>query len=195
MNDKKYNLKDVVTYNGIYSGYSFREKINNQADGKYRVVQLKDVNQHDTSIHKDCFQVNLADVKPKHFLHSGDILFVAKGSNNFAVTFYPIDDKPTIASSAFYVIEVNREIAVPEYVTWYINQTDVQTYLKSNLIGTYAQNINKPTVEEIPIVLPNLKTQSRIAEIAFLNQKEQHKLEEIKALRNKLIQEILLKTI
>ena len=128
-------------------------------------------------------------------LQDGDILFISKGANNFAVTFNKTDSIPTIASSALFVITVDPKVANPRYVAWYINQAPVQSYFKQNEMGTYITSINKKTVEEIPLKLPPIQVQEKLAALAVLATKEQILHNQIKELRGSLIQTLLLKSI
>lgn len=195
MHSQKIKLKTLIKDSGLFSGYSFRGKVLHDSEGTHRVIQLKDFQDNYSSIGQNCVLVDGGKIKPKYLLEDGDILFISKGSNNFSVVYEKKDNVPTISSSSTFVIRLNKNVALPEYVSWYMNQNIVQSYLKQNLMGTYIQNINRPTVEEIPIALPNLETQKRIAKLSDLHNKEQKMLSEIKELRSVLIQQQLLNSI
>ena len=156
MQSKIINLKSILSYRGLSSGYSFRGKIKHIHNGGVRVIQLKD------------FEDN------------------SKGTNNFALVFKEIDNIPTIASSAIFVIKVDRNKANPDFVAWYINQSKVQNYFKTNEAGTYSTSINKTTLEETPIVLPELEVQNNIAKIANLHNQELALSNKLIELKNKL---------
>jgi len=196
MQSKVIKLASILKYQGLFSGYSFRGKINHNKNGNTRVVQLKDFQDNYSVIGDNCILIDGAKIKEKYHLEDGDILFISKGANNFSVVFNNNKDEiPTIASSSLFVIRVDRKFAIPKYISWYINQKKVQNHLKLNLMGTYVPNINKPTVEKIPIELPSLEVQQKIATIADLNNKEQKLYHQIIKLRNHLTQQQLLKTI
>ncbi len=183
MQSKTVNLKDILSHQGLYSGYSFRGKIKNVHNGGVRVIQLKDFETNYSSIGEDCYLIESDKKKSKYYLELGDILFIAKGTNNFALLFNGIDDVPTIASSALFVLKINKNLANPYFVAWYINQSKVQNYFKTNESGTYTMSINKTTLEEAPIELPSLEIQTKIATIANLHNKElviSHKLIDLK---------------
>lgn len=191
MRSKKEKLIRVLKYLGLTSGYSFRSKIINDSNGTVRVIQLKDFTDNYTNIGNSCYFVDGSKIKDKYFLNEGDILFIAKGTNNFAVTFNPKDKITTIASSALFVIRVDETIANPYYVAWYINQPIVQNYLKQNEMGTYIPSINKPTIEGIPLILPSLKVQKKIAVMAELQNREQELIIRIKNMRKRVITQLL----
>ncbi|QYA25602.1 hypothetical protein G3I01_08785 [Gramella sp. MT6] len=187
MQHKVVNLKSILKYQGLSSGYSFRGKIKNTIGGNVRVIQLKDFEGNYTFLGNECYLVDGNKIKSKYYLETDDILFTAKGTNNFALVFKEIDNIPTIASSALFVLKTNKNIAYPQYIAWYINQTKVQNYFKTNEAGSYNTSINKTTLEETPIALPPLELQIKIANIANLNNKELALSNKIIDLKNKLI--------
>jgi len=194
MKSKIVQLKSIL-YEGISSGFSFRGKIHQSSNGEIRVIQLKDFIDDYTAIGNECYLISADKIKRKYYLGKNDILFVAKGTNNYALVFKPIDDVPTIASSALFVIKVNQKVADPQYVAWYINQTPVQNYFKTNETGTYVTSINKTTVENIPIKLPSLSLQKQIARLAQLHKQEKQLTTKITNLKESLITNQLLNTL
>jgi len=195
MQSKTVNLKTILSYQGLSSGYSFRGKIKHDHNGGVRVIQLKDFEDNYTYIGKDCYLVNRDMIKSKYYLKSGDILFIGKGANNFALVFKSKDNIPTIASSALFVIKVDTNLANPEFVAWYINQSKTQNYFQTNEAGTYNTSINKTTLEETPIALPTLEIQNKIAEIANLHNQELALTSKLIELKNKLTTTQLLNTL
>jgi len=195
MQSKIVALKSILTYKGLSSGYSFRGKIKHVHNGGVRVIQLKDFENDYTTIGNDCYLVDSETIKNKYYLETGNILFTSKGTNNFAIVFEDIDDTPTIASSALFVLKVDESLANPYFVAWYMNQSKVQNYFQTNEAGTYNTSINKTTLEETPIALPSLETQAKIANIAKLNNQELTLSNEIMQLRNKLTTTQLLNAI
>jgi len=169
MQIKNTTLKSILQGEGISSGYSFRGKIENDPNGVLKVIQLKDLINEYTTIGEECYKVSTEGIKEKYILKNGDILFISKGQNNNAVTFSTDNSQGLhIASSALFVIEVNRNKANPNYVSWYINQPPVQNYIKQNLTGTYTPTVNRKVVENIPIQLPSLEEQAKMAALGVL---------------------------
>ena len=169
MRIKNTTLKTILQGEGISSGYSFRGKIEDDPNGVLKVIQLKDLINEYTVIGDECYKVSAEGIKEKYILKDGDILFISKGQNNNAVAFSSHNTQGTfIASSALFVIEVNRTEANPNYIAWYINQLPVQNYIKQNLTGTYTPTVNRKVVENIPIQLPALEEQTKIAALGNL---------------------------
>lgn len=179
-------LKSILSYKGLSSGYSFRGKIKHVHNGGVRVIQLKDFENDYTTIGDDCYLVDSDKIKGKYFLETGDVLFIAKGTNNLSLVYERTDDIPTIASSALFVLKIDKKQADPYFVAWYLNQSEVQNYFKSNEAGTYTKSISKPILEEAPIALPSLETQNQIAQVASLHHKELALNHKIISLKNKL---------
>ncbi len=192
MRNTKVKLKSLVPYGGIFSGYSFRGKITPTQGGELRVIQLKDIDKDYTEIGSECIFVNKNQVKDKYYLKDGDILFSSKGANNYALPFYTCDNYPSVASSAFFIIRLDEKKANPNYVSWYINQKKVQQYLESQATGTYTTSINRETIENIPILLPAIPQQEKIANIATLATKEQNLYNQLIEKKNQLIRTQLL---
>lgn len=195
MKIKKTLLKRIVISNGIASGYSFRGKIKGSLNGDLRVVQLKDMENDYSNIGNDCTYIDGSDIKEKYCLEVGDILFISKGANNFATVYDLKDGVATVASSVFYVIKVDTSKANPYYVAWYINKSRVQQYFTTHASGTYSLSINKEVVEDIPLLLPSLEVQGKIARVAELAKKEQYIYNALREKRNQLLEVQLLKSI
>lgn len=194
MKNELVQLQSILVYRGLSSGYSFRGKIKNIHNGGVRVIQMKDFENEYSTIGDECVFVDSQSIKTKYYLEDGDILFIAKGSNNYAVVYNKMD-VPTIASSALFILKVDRDKATPEFVAWYINQQDVQNYFKSNEAGTYATSINRKTLEEVPVKLPSLELQSKIATVASLHLREQLLNRKVSELRDTLITNQLINSI
>lgn len=195
MSTRTYRLKDITTSSGLFSGFTFRGKVLNQPRGEIRVVQLKNLNADYTGINDDCIFVDGNNIKQKFILEDGDILFASKGANNYAVVYHKEDNVPTIASSSLFVIQVNTNIANPDYVAWYINQTPVQKHFEQSQEGTYTVSINRKALEESPIKLPPLQEQNTIAKLVKLSQKEQHIYARLAILKQNLTQHQILQTL
>lgn len=195
MRSEKTLLKRIIIPNGIASGYSFRGKIKGSLSGGLRVVQLKDMENDYSDIGGDCIFIDGSGIKEKYYLEVGDILFISKGANNFAIVYDLKDGVATVASSVFYVIKVDTAKANPYYVAWYINKKKVQQYFTTHASGTYSLSINKEVVEEIPLQLPPMKVQGTIARAAKLAQKEQYIYNALREKRNQLLEAQLLKSL
>jgi hypothetical protein len=175
----------------IFSGFSFRTKVQDDQEGDLLVVQMKDLNENYSGIGSHLTKVKSEGISNKMYLQKGDVLFIGKGANNHALEFN-MDYPKVIAASAFFVIRPDQDRLRSGYLTWYINQPPVQQYLKENMAGTYIPNINKVTVENIMMVLPPLDVQRKIEAIDKLKIRERSIMNDIMRLRDKVVSNSLL---
>jgi len=188
-------LNNVIAIEGLFSGYSFREKIEPNPIGAVGVLQMKDIlADYSNFDYQSLDKVSDFQFKDKFFLNKGDIVFVSKGVNNYAIVIDLINF-PIIASATFFIIRVDEKKIIPEYLAWYMNQKEAQNYFSEKKAGTYVPNLNKQDIMDLPLKVPPLKKQNAIAKTAMLLNKEIAILEKLKANRKELIQTQLLNLI
>ena len=174
----------------VFSGYSFRSKVENKEDGNLHVIQMKDIENNYSTIGRNLIKIAKDKIDSKHYLKYNDILFMSKGSNNCALV-YTLKLPAAIAVSAFFVLRPNQEKVVPKYLTWYMNQSDVQRYLKAYMVGTYIPNVDKKTVENIHIKLPSLDIQKKIADVSDLMSQEEQIMIQLRKQRKSLLMHVI----
>ena len=130
----------------------------------------------------------------QHFLRRSDLLFLAKGVNNFAIE-YDKNFERAVASSLFFILRKKSPVILSEYIAWYINSAEGQSYLHSEKVGTSITNINKSTLEEMTIPIPPIDVQAKIAEVEKLKRKEKNLTELILKKKQLLVENILLNQI
>ncbi len=105
-------------------------------------------------------------------LQDGDLLFAAKGTNNFCA-IYHLTEFPAVASSTFLTIRIKKDVKVlPEFVCWYLNLKSTLQYLAKEAKGTGIPSIAKSTLEELEVPIVSIETQQRIVKLDELQQKE-----------------------
>lgn len=154
----------------IFSGQAFQGRIETDPEGDCRVVQMRDIDKTYSKIQHLPHLVKSEEIPFKQFLQTGDVLFIAKGSNNYAFVFD--ESYKAVASSVFFVLRPDKKKANPYYIAWYINQSTAQAYLHVGKEGSSVTNINKNTLERLPLKLPPMELQSKIARVHQLLQKE-----------------------
>ncbi len=139
--------------------------------------------------------VEIEGRRQNFFLNKGDLLFAAKGSNNFCAVFQALDC-PAVASSSFLTLRIkDKSTVLPEYVCWYINLDATLKYLRSEAKGTGIPSISKATLEELEMPVPPMEIQLTIAEIARLQSDAQKLQSKIMAIHQQLIEYKLKKAI
>jgi restriction endonuclease S subunit len=189
-NYEKVELGDLLN---IRNGYSFRRKVVNNPDGNISIIQMRDLLNEHTEINDDLFKTSRKEIKGNHLLEKGDILFLAKGTNNKALVF----DKEyeAIATLTFFILTIKAKfngLLLPHYVAWYINQRSAQIYFEKSLVGTSQRNVNSSAIKHLLIPLAPLEKQMIIAELSILNIKQKKLLSLISKKKELLIQETML---
>ena len=155
------NIADIMT------GYPFRKRIENDPNGRFAVIQMRDVENYTHLMTENLARVSAIDPKERHFIRQNDLLFSAKGANNFAVQVeqLPVD---TVAAANFLVIRVRSDKVLPAYLAWYINQSPAQLFLQARSRGSYIPAISKMALSDLDIPLPSLALQRKIVSIQSL---------------------------
>lgn len=183
-----YKLRNIVQE--IKTGFSFRTKITHDPEGDVAIIQFKDLTNNYKSIGEVETWLKQDEFKPDHFLQREDILFIAKGVNNYALVFN--EAYTAIASSVFFVIIADQAKVLPSYLAWYMNQTPFQSEINSLRSGSSTLNINKKTLEEMTVVVPDMETQNIIVNIGQLAMREQEILSLLSEKRNLIVEQKLL---
>lgn len=183
-------LQDIAD---IRTGRSFRGRIEPVLEGTYHVLQIKDVDEDGFVSAEHLLRTDLQDVNPSHVLHKGDVLFIARATRRMAVV---VDQElPNIVFGSQFLVCEPKESIEPAYLAWYINQRPAQRYLEENATGTNVRIVTKEAFGRLPITVPPLATQRKIAEVHFLSLREKHLLEKIRTKRDQLIELALLESI
>lgn len=149
----------------IRMGHPFRGKVvHTPAVWDYYVLQLKDV-QQDGYINLDqAAHVQMTDEQPPQPLQPGDVLLRARGGYYYSGLF-SAELPNVIAAGQFFVLSPKTDKVDPAYLCWYLNQPTAQQYLERNGTGSNIPMINKHTIRELPVPLPSLESQRKIARI------------------------------
>ncbi len=147
--------------------------------------------QLNTTLHAD---LTAEGISEKHLLKEGDVLFAAKGTKNFAAV-YNNHNKAAVASTSFFVVRLLEKKVLPEYLAWFLNSLSTQTLLKGKAIGSSIPSISKQVLENMEVAVPGIQTQKAILQITKLRHKEKALKQEIETLREKQIQQQIIKII
>ncbi len=159
-----------------------------EAKGSIVYLQAKHFDENGmlrSSLHPDLKADNITD---KHLLRTGDVLFAAKGSKNFAAVFED-HNEPSVASTSFFVIRLTERNVLPEYLVWFLNHPATQKLLKGQAIGTSIASISKAVLEDLEISIPSIETQKAILQITNLRNTEKKLKQKIDSLNEKKIQQ------
>jgi hypothetical protein len=202
-------LKPITT---IDAGYPFRGKIPEVVGSGVVAVQMKDVSLNEGIRWSNCIETELSGKRKPNWLKPGDILFIARGSNNYAVLVTPSLPPPSqgeeftpspgkgragvgscrraVAAPHFFVLHCQSANLLPEYLVWQLNQAPCQRYFQREAEGTLTKSIRRSVLEATPIVVPPLAKQRSIVQLANSLKQQRQLMEQL--IRNN---EILMRAI
>ncbi|SRR6266576_1826182 len=179
-------MKRIADIASVFSGYHFRGGVNHVADGRYVVIQAKDV---DDSFHFDrerLVRVNLEADPERYLVRQGDVVFLSRGVRPWALPIVePIGD--TVVPSSFYILRADPQRVRPEYLAWFLNHPKTQVTLGDIAKGSNIPFISIREFGDFPVQIPALRIQEKIVGLAHLSDREQHLLRELATLRGQLI--------
>lgn len=180
----KKTIKELAS---VQMGYSFRSRLEPADGGNVAVIQMKDLLDDNTVSCKDLARIDMDSVKEHHLVRKGDLVFRSRGH---VTTTAIVREDPGRAVVAAPLLRIRVSIVdrvLPEYLNWYICQSDAQIFLTSRAGGTAQKMIGKETIEEIEIPLPTLEKQKNIIELSSLIAKEKELLQTIAEKRGQYI--------
>lgn len=183
----KTTLKDITS---IQTGF-FAKPI---AKGDVVYLQSRHFNENGLLLDALKPDLNAFDIPQNHILQPNDILFAAKGSKNFAAV-YEKHNQPAVASSSFFVIRLNVNGVIPEFIAWFLNHPQTQTLLKAQARGTAMPSITKNVLGDMEVKVPSIEKQKTILAISELCQKEKQLKQQIEILRENKIQQQIFKVL
>lgn len=132
----------------------------------------------------------MTEKSKSHLLEKGDILFVGKGTRNFAWK-YEEEIGKAIASSVFFVIKPKRELVNADYLVTIFNSFKYQSVFQSLGAGSSTPSIRKNESEAIEVPLPLMAIQRKIAGLSKLHQEERRLSGELIETKNRVFQAVI----
>lgn len=187
----KVRLKDVAT---VFMGATFRSRCEPSSTGNVQLIQMKDL-KGDNFVHLDsAIRVDFIKPRGNHLAQVNDIIFRSRGQVHTAALIAE-NVKDAIVAAPLFRIRVDSKVILPEYLLWWINQPSTQRALGRNLQGSAVMMIDKKALEYLEVIVPPLEQQRKIATLFSLSNREQRLLENIKELRAKYTQGILMQAV
>lgn len=166
----------------VRSGQTFKNSWHSYNKGDIAVLQPKDLIHGEPE--KDILMISDKEIPylDRHLLRKGDIVLVNRGTR-FNSWIYNESPKKIVVTTAFYVITINTEVILPEFLNWYLGQPEAKDYFDLNATGTTIRGINKTVLMELPVPNIPLKLQKHIVELVEKAQEEQRLLSELQKVR------------
>ena len=151
-------LVDLAT---ISAGHPFRGKILEELGTGIHAVQMKDVSIEQGVCWDNVTETKLSGKKKPDWLMNGDILFADRGTRNYAVLVEQVMGQ-VVSAPHFYVIRVNEQSLLPEFLVWQLNQKPLQNYFDSVAQGKLTKSITRSMLEDAEITAPPIAKQKQI---------------------------------
>ncbi len=184
----KGELKSIVN---VISGYNFRIALKMDEIGSNLVIQAKDVMGGVYIEDNGLARINFKNDKTNAFVKSGDIIMSVRGK--FRAGLYIGKAQSIIASSSVYILRLINKNVNPEYLTIYLNSKLGQREIGKALTGAVVQTILRKDLENLNVIIPDLKKQQSIIDIYKNNILLQKKLDTKKQLINNITETVISK--
>ena len=125
----------------------------------------------------------------RHLLSNGDVLFAAKGRQFFAAV-YTGRFAPAVASTTFFVLKVDAAKIIPEFLAWYLNHPETNSFLSAASRGSSIPMVPKSMLEEMLIPVPDMQTQQKVVAISVLQKRRKKLALKIESLKTEYINNI-----
>jgi hypothetical protein len=177
-------LADVAE---VRAGYLTKKPVRPRPDGTHHLLQVRDFNSERSALDADAM-VRFTPDSPTSArpLQTGDIVFLARGTRNFA--FAPVDlPAHSIAASYFFVIHPGEQV-LPGYLAWCLNQpATLRALARSATSGAHMPVVRRADIENVQVPVPPIHVQQAIVHLDGLMRDEQALLNELAQRRRDLI--------
>ncbi len=186
----KRKIKDIAE---IQIGYQFRGRVEADPQGTHKVIQIRDLDELPFLKTENLQAVRLKGDTDRYLVNENDVLFLSRGHKNYAIPIN-IPLKNTVAASYFFILRINQDKILPEYLAWYLNQAPAQEYLHSIARrGTHIPLVPLSIFNDLTVDVPDIETQKRIVEVSRLSEKENYLTMQLQEKRSQLIKAACLK--
>ncbi|MGN5725436.1 restriction endonuclease subunit S [Acinetobacter calcoaceticus] len=174
-------LKNIAE---IYTGFTQRPPEKTVNTFEVKAIQIKDLTKDQVVISDDQWsELEWAyDSKPQYLKHNS-IIVVARGEPK-AYVFKGNEADRVVVSNQFIVVNLQVDDLKPEFLVWYFNHSQaMRTYFEMNSRGSLLMMLSISTLKEASIVIPSLKQQEKILQLAQDADKESLVFQQLIALR------------
>ncbi|TAJ13749.1 hypothetical protein DMA11_07800 [Marinilabiliaceae bacterium JC017] len=130
-------------------------------NGQIKYVRTTDLSKGDIEWDKVPFCIDAPGEIEKYKLYENDILISRAGSVGLSYRVTNVIENAVFAS---YLIRFRSILNEPRYIEYFLNSPLYWRFVNSNSAGIAVQNINATKLSQIPIPLPPLNEQKRIAD-------------------------------
>lgn len=174
-------LKNIAE---VYTGFTQRPPEKTVNTFEVKAIQIKDLTKDQVVISDDQWSELewVYDSKPQYLKHNS-IIVIARGEPK-AYVFKGNEADRVVVSNQFIVVNLQVDDLKPEFLVWYFNHSQaMRTYFEMNSRGSLLMMLSISTLKEASIVIPSLKQQEKILQLAQDADKEALVFQQLIALR------------
>ncbi|MDK9724547.1 MAG: hypothetical protein OEL88_06615 [Sterolibacteriaceae bacterium MAG5] len=175
----------LTNYVEIQGGHPFRGSIPADPEGNAYALQIRDASPEGVANWGALTRTSLDGYKNIVWLRPGDIVFAARGQNNYALCLDEVP-VPTVCSQYFFLLRVKSPALLPGFLAWQMNRQPAQRYFAKHAEGSDQIGIRRGILEALPITVPTIEQQRRIAALDKAAHEERRALQAL--IRNRELQ-------
>jgi len=156
----------------IRSGFTARGRLEPAVHGGEQAIQLRDLRGEQEIDLSSIPLFLLAGPLDRYRAGAGDVLFRSRGEPNTAAFVLPDTAGTAVVMQPLLLLRPDCNLLDPRYLTWFINQPRSQRYFDTCARGTGLRMIPKRCIEDLEVIVPDLETQRRVAQIDALARRE-----------------------
>ena len=155
----------------IQVGYQSREGIRAHPDGSHFLLHARDFNNVHQVDWSNLTRFTPASSMTKSEIQPGDVLFLAKGQDNFACPVNRVTNH-VLAANSFYILRPDQATILPDYLAWWLNQAPAQEFIQLNRSGSSLPFLSVSALSRLEVPIPDFEMQRKIGELELLRKKE-----------------------
>ena len=149
-----------------------RGRVGRAVEAGVRMVQMRDVPPNGAVDPVSLERLALDRVPGGHLVAAGDVLFRSRSESNTASALDARFREPVLAIAPLYVLRPDREVVLPAFLAWAINQPDSQRHFGRFARGTNMRMVPRDVLADLRIGIPGLAVQRRIVALDSLSRRE-----------------------
>lgn len=159
-------------------GYSSKGALVHEPEGTLQVITAQHLTKGEPYRYIDDHRLLIRPPKfyDKYLVSPGDLLFMSRGANNYAVLIESVP-QPAIAPLTFFIIKPRLDMIISEYLAWCFEQDNVKAQLNELRTGAGTPMIPSSGFRELELYLPELEIQHKVALLAQHQRREKQLLQ------------------
>ncbi len=156
------NIVPLHILAGIYPSTALRDGTPEiSMHGNARALTIRDLVQHRSLAWQELPSIKIDKQLLINCLQANDIVMPSRGER-YPARHFTQTSVPVFPLGYMNLIRTQADID-PRYLTWYLNRASTQAMITGLLKGTNIKALNKSSLIELPVAVPSLELQRKIA--------------------------------